>query len=132
MQKEDYGILNFLAIKSDEVLTGNYYARLPETPNDIADEFQYDIVNEHDKAYSLVLNNLQTDRTTCVIKTNDNCGFKINGYVTTQDGILWQITSIGKQLVKAETKQALRWLKQTIETEYVLRLLEVDNPWDLQ
>ena len=45
-------------------------------------------------------------------KTNDDCGFKINGYIATQDGLFWQITGILKRLVKDENKQALRILKK--------------------
>ncbi len=132
MDKCDYGILNFLSIKVEEVLTATYYPRIPETPQDSGVEFQYDIVDEKDKAYSTLLNNLQTDNGTSAIKTNDMCGFKVNGYVATQDGSFWQITNVSKHLVKPNTKQALRLMKETAETEYLLRLIEVDNPLELK
>lgn len=132
MKKCDYGILNFFSIKDEEVLTGTYYNRMPETTQDYGIEFQYDIVDENNKAYSTILNNLKSDKGTSAIKTNDMCGFKIDGYVATQDGSFWQITEIVKHLVRPNTKQALRLMKQTAETEYVLRLIEVDNPWELK
>ena len=124
--------LNFLVVKDEEVLSGTYYDRIPETPQDVGIYFTYDIVNEHDKSYSTILNNIKTDRGTATIKTNDECGFRIDGYLTTQEGTLWQITGLGKQLVKPENKQALRLLKETAETEYILRLIEVENPWELK
>jgi hypothetical protein len=132
VMRNDYGILPFLVVKDEEVLTATYYNRIPETPQDVGDEFQYDIVNEKDKTYSTILNGLQTDRATCSIVTDDDCGFKINGYVATQEGSFWQITNIVKRLVRKENKQALRFMKETAETEYLLGLVEVDNPWELK
>ena len=124
--------LDFLQIKDEEVLTGTYYKRRPLTLADGGDVFQYDIVDESDTSYSNILNNLQTEKSVQTIKTNDVCGFKVKGYVVTQDGLFWQITGILKKMVKPENKQALRILKQTIETEYILRLIEVDNPMGLK
>ncbi len=133
-------LLNLLSIKDEEVLTGTYYDRLPIQSNipvpvsdsDYGIKFQYDIVDEHDRFYSTLLGNLQTENGSCTIKTNDMCGFTVNGYIATQDGSFWQITGIVKRLVKLSTKQALRYLKETAETEYVIRLNEIDNPWELK
>lgn len=124
--------LDFLTVKDEEVLTGNYYKRRPITTEDGGLPFSYDIVNESDKNYSTIINNLQTEQVVQTIRTNDLVGFKIKGYVVTQDGILWQITNIMKRLAKPENKQALRILKQTIETEFVIRLIAVDNPMELK
>lgn len=124
--------LDFLTVKDEEVLTGTYYKRRPITTEDGGLPFSYDIVNESDKNYSTIISNLQTEQVVQTIRTNDLVGFKIKGYVVTQDGILWQITNIMKRLAKPENKQALRILKQTIETEFVIRLMAVDNPMELK
>lgn len=124
--------LDLLTIKDEEVLTGTYYNRCPKTTADEGISFSYDIVDESDRNYSKLLDNLQTEQVMQTIKTNDLCGFKTKGYVVTQDGIFWTITGIIKRLVKHENKQALRVLRQTIETEYVIRLLQVDNPMELK
>lgn len=124
--------LDFLTIKDEEVLTGTYYSRMPITLSDEGIRFSYDIVDENNRAYATMLNTLQTEQAVQTIKTNDLCGFKVKGYVATQDGLFWQITGIIKRLVKRENKQALRLLKQTIETEYVIRLINVDNPMGLK
>ena len=124
--------LDFLQIKDEEVLTGTYYARRPLITADTGIRFQYDIVDESDKSYATILNNLKTERTLQTIKTNDMCGFKVNGYIVTQDGDFWQITGIIKRLVKPENKQALRILKQTVETTYIIRLMQVENPMELK
>ena len=124
--------LDFLAVSDEEVLTGTYYNRRPKTIDDSGQPFQYDIVNESDSSYAKVLDAIETVREIMTITTNDDCGFKIKGYISTQDGSFWQITGIVKKLVKQENKQALRWLKKTIDTEYIIRLLQVDNPWGLK
>lgn len=124
--------LDFLQIKDEEVLSGTYYSRRPITTSDKGIRFQYDILDESNKSYTTLLNNLQTETELQTIKTNDMCGFKVKGYVATQDGLLWQISGIIKRLIKPENKQALRILKQTIETEYILRLIKVDNPMELK
>lgn len=124
--------LDLLTIKDEEVLTGTYYNRRPKTTADVGISFSYDIVDESDRNYSKLLDNLQTEQVMQTIKTNDLCGFKTKGYVVTQDGRFWTITGIIERLVKRENKQALRVLRQTIETEYVIRLLQVDNPMELK
>ena len=124
--------LDLLAVSDDEVLSGTYYNRRPKTTEDVGVDFKYDIVDEKNESYSKVLDAIETVKSIQTIKTNDECGFKIKGYVVTQTGEMWQITSIVKRLIKPENKQALRVLKKTIETEYVLRLIEVENPWGLK
>lgn len=124
--------LDFLTIKDEEVLSGNYYEEYPMLPSDASEPFQYDIVEETDRSYIKLLDTIKGERAVCTIKTNDNCGFKINGYIATQDGLFWQITGVLKKLVKEDNKQALRILKQSIETEYIIRLIGVDNPKGLK
>ena len=126
---DDY--LSLIKNDEEEVLEGKYYARRPVLPADVGLEFSYDIVNESDRTYAKLLDNLQTETSLLTIKTNDAKGFKVKGYIVTQDERLWQIQGI---IVKrmTENRQALRILKETNETEYVLRLTEVANPWGLK
>ena len=125
-------LLNFLIPQSDEVLKGTYYSKLPKTPNDNGVEFRYDIVDESDRSYSKILDNLRAEQALQTIKTNDVCDFKIKGYIATQEGDFWQITGIIKRLVLKESKHALRLMKETASTEYVIRLIGVENPWGLK
>ena len=124
--------LNFIIGKSDEVLTGSYYPKLPKTPMDTSIKFNYDIVNDNDLSYSKILDNIKTEQALQTIKTNDICDFKINGYVVTQDGEFWQIQGILKRTVVKENKQALRFVRETPATEYIIRLLGVENPMELK
>ena len=124
--------LSLLTVKGEEVLKGTYYARRPITPEDAGIRFSYDILNEPRSSYANILGTLNTVSSTQTIKTNDLCGFKVKGYCVTQDGGLWQIQEIEKRLLAKKNKQALRIIQKTIETEYVLRMVEVDNPWGLK
>lgn len=124
--------LDFLTAKDDEVLTGTYYNRRPKTPKDRGVGFSYDIVDEGDRSYSKLLDSLEAELSLQTIKSKDYCCFKVKGYVVTQEGGLWQITGIIKRLVHPETKEALRILRETASTEYVIRLIEVQNPWGLK
>ena len=127
------GLLEFLKDKSEEVLTANYYPTLPRTPNLAQPKpFSYGIVNESDKSYAKLLSEVQTTLKTMTIHTDDNNGYKVDGYVATQDGSLWAITGIVESLVNENTKQALRLVKKTIQTRYVLRLVGIDNPMGLK
>lgn len=117
--------------EEDEVLTGTYYKIKPITANDTGKEFSYDVVEDASITWGKLLDTLQANSSVVAIKTNDACGFKINGYVALQEGGLYQISNIIKRYNKTN-KQALRFLKQTIDVEYVIRLYEVDNPMELK
>lgn len=122
--------LDLLHIKDEEVLSGTYYARRPKTPQDSGVPFEYDIVSEPRSNYGNIISNLNGVLSYQTIRTNDLVDFKVKGYCVTQEGGLWQIEEITKQLVTTNNKQALRNIKQ-IETERILRMIEVDNPWGL-
>ncbi|MBO7214004.1 MAG: hypothetical protein J6V66_00755 [Clostridia bacterium] len=124
--------LDSMKIMDEEVLTGTYFEQIPETPKDKGVFFEYDIVDESDKSYARLLNNIQTEETFQTIKTDDSIDFKVKGYVVTQDGLLWQIAGIIKRLKHDGNKEALRIIKETIQTSRIIRLTQVENPWELR
>ena len=124
--------LNFFTNKEQEVLKGTYYSRQPKKPTDEGVPFNYDIVNESDRSYAKLLDSLESDRTYQTISTNDIPNLEIGGYVTTQEGGLWVIINFVSHLAVQDNKQALRFVKKTVATEYVVRLMQVDNPWGLK
>lgn len=123
--------LDFIVPKDDEVYWGTYYSKRPKSYKNYGIGFAYDVLDPNDKSYSKLLDTLKADKATLTIKTNDMCGFAIGGYIATQDGEFWQINSILKR-DNPENKQALRILTNTIDTEFVLRLINVENPMDLK
>ena len=125
------GYLKFMSDSSDEILSGEYFSMLPNLPNVKGVKFHYDVVNDYDTNYAKLLDTVVAPIKTMTIKTNDNCGFTINGYVKGQDGNLWQVTGVLETLVNNNNKQALRLRKRTIQTLYVVRLIGIDNPWEI-
>lgn len=126
------GLTDVLKLHFEERLSATYYPRMPENPRDNSESFHYDIVNESDRQYAKLLNNIQTEATVMTIKTDDKIDFKTTGYIATQDGLFWQIQGVIKNLKHENTKEALRFLKETVQTSYIIRLVEVDNPWELK
>ncbi len=124
--------LDLLSIKTEEVLKGTYYDRRPLTPMDYGIKFAYDIMDEPRSSYGNLINVLNTTISYQTIKTNDLCGFKVKGYCATQEGGLWQIQEIEEHLVSKKNKQSLRLVTKSIETVYILRMIKVDNPWELK
>ena len=122
--------LDLMDIKNNEVFNGKYYKDRPQTPLDVPKEFNYDVVNPNDRTYSKILNNLEADNATHAIKTNDFCDFRVNGYVVTHDGLWWQIT--GFQVIPSKNKQAYRFMVDVVGTEYLLRLIQVENPMEIK
>ena len=125
--------LDFIrSTKAEEVLTGTYYVRRPLTTQDVGIRFNYDIVDESDRSYSTLLNNIEEVYEIQTIKTSDLKDVNVKGYVVTQDGVMWQVSGAIKRLINQNSKQALRFLKRTNETEYIMRLVKVENPWGLK
>lgn len=121
----------FLSIKDKKYLTGTYYARRPITASDSGESFEYEAINTHSQEYRTILNSILADNVVMGIKTVASLPFKIKGYVATQDGEFWQITAIQKAIQSAETEEALRIFREA-ETETVLSLIQVDNPFELK
>ena len=55
--------------------------------------FEYEIIEEPQKSYGMVMNNIIRDETSTVIKSTYDWGYKTASYIVTQDDTLWQITS---------------------------------------
>lgn len=126
------GVTDEMKLHFEEVLTATYYEKYPELPRDKGVRFGYDIVDESDRQYAKLLDNIKGERTVITIKTDDDIDFKTTGYIATQDGGFWQIMGVVKYIKHQNTKEALRFLKTTIQTSRIMRLIEVENPMQLK
>ena len=126
------GVTDEMKLHFEEVLTGSYYEKYPKLPRDKGVRFGYDIVDESDREYAKLVDNIKGERVVMTIKTDDNIDFKITGYITTQDGLFWQITGVIKRVKHENTKEALRFLKTTIQTSYLIRLINAENPMEIK
>jgi hypothetical protein len=121
----------FMSIKDEEYLSGVYYKSYPNTTNDYGEEFTYTIVNPKSREYRSLITNLQGDGATLTIKTRKDSAFSVNSLVRTQDGLLWQISSVNINPQTEEGKETLRLFKTTSQTERIIRLIEIENPMNI-
>jgi hypothetical protein len=124
-------MLDLLNPKNDYYFTGYYYPHYPSTPEDGRVTFNYRQINPYSRAFATVMNTVRLDAETYAIRTNEDCGFEIKGYISTQDGKFWLIEEIihNEQVPGAE--EALRLFKSVVQSEYLMRLVKMDNPWEV-
>lgn len=127
-----FDFLNCEVLQDDFCMEGNYYARRPVNYTDAPILFTYTQVDPQSKDYNRIMSNIRADSQRCAIRTNTAIDFQVKGYVSTQDGVFWQIESVSKSVEVEKTKEALRVIKEPPAVEYVLRLLAVENPWGLK
>lgn len=119
--------LDLLVPTDTEYATGYYYAQLPITPESTCNVFKYETINPYSRRFDTVLNNLRADSESCAIKTNDDCGFQIGGFISTQDGELWIIRQIIRGTQIKGKEEQLRLLKRSTATESTLFLEKIEN-----
>lgn len=116
----------------EKTLLGSYYA----TQQDKAIAFDYEIIDPKTVDFDTMQNLSVSQFSTTAIKSNDPFWQDImrekkKGFVALQTGGLFEITQIRQDTGKV-SKEAYRTQTLPIGTEYVLRLVEVDNPFNLK
>jgi predicted phosphatase len=127
-------MLDFLDIingKIDKTLEGTWYQKNQPSPQDAGQPFDYEIIDPKSRSYQMLIGNLSGTGNVLVIKTNDPYEWKEKTFVALQDERLYIIESIREDLENVN-KEAFRLLKDVIGIEYILRLIEVDNPYGLK
>lgn len=131
-------ILDLLSGRAAQTLPATYYAKRPETvlfPTTEADLYKLDHGGQpidveilDPRSYSL--RSLFADITDTggylAVKTRDQICYKIGGYIATQDAKLYIIDAVTVD-TSAASKQAMRFNPIPLGTEYILRLMEVEN-----
>jgi hypothetical protein len=128
-------MFDFFKDRSDEFMTGYYWVKYPSPTVHQEEEgrisFNYSKAAARQKTYNTELQNLRLDTERYSIKTCDDCGFKIGGYVSTQNGAFWIIEDIVADEQTTETEEALLMWKESEKTERVIRLRRYQNPWEI-
>ena len=92
-------------------------------------KFNYEFVSPYSRTYRVACGNMQTfEAGETTVRTNDDVGFKNGGYIMLQNGQLYTILQVATDF-QAASKQALRFLGVPLGTEYVIRMVTVENPW---
>ena len=118
-------ILDFLENKDGYFCKG-YYRKYKDSD---AQYFTYKVITNANERFDSLVNNLMNVANTMVIQTPFNINFEVNGYITTQDGNLYLIETVQKDI---KNSRALMYFKESAKTEYILGLIKQDNPMELQ
>lgn len=123
--------LNFITPKDKEYMTGYYYERRPVSPDDGRMTFRYSRLDPYARVFDTALGQMRLDRETYSLKTRIGLPWKVNGYISAQDGRFYQIVEILEDNQPRGSEEVLRLFKRAPETEYTIRLIKVDNPWGI-
>lgn len=125
-------ILDIMNPKQQFTLTGKYFSERPDGPDAGGEEFNYEYVDPYTKTWRTLFANIQAGAGETAIRTDDQLEFKEGkGMVILQDGTAYLIEQKRTDYSSAP-KQAFRVLPVPIGTEYVLRLVAVEEPWGVQ
>ena len=124
--------LDFMKGKFNKTFAGKYFKDLPEPENDVCHKpITYEIVQPGEKTYRQLISNLNDTRAVYqVIKTSLNYGFEPGEYILTAEGILSQIASVRDDF-SAASSEAARLSVIPPGREFILALIQIDNPWGI-
>ena len=126
-----HDILDVMNPKQRFTATANYFAEPLNSPEIGAKQFNYEYVNPLSNTYRRLFANIQGTAGEVAIRTDDQLKFKINGIIKTQDGRTFKILQVETDY-QAANKQVMRLLGTPVSTQYVIRLVSVDDPWGIQ
>ena len=125
--------------KERQTRKGRYYKKLPDAriyttnaehldPDAVPVPFVYEVIDPSSYEYKHILQNVISGQAaTLTIKTNQNKGWQTRSHVVTMEGELHLIVSVTPD-TRAVTPEAAGMFAHPIGTEYILRLLKVENP----
>ena len=131
--------LDLMQGKFYQLETGKYYKRLPKAttpgsgemqdPDTVGIPFDYETLDPTEWHYKQLLQNIiDAQGATVTIKTKSALEWRNNGYIVAMSGNLYRIISVTED-VRAATPEARALFAMPVGTDFVIRLIEVDNPW---
>lgn len=125
--------LDLFTPRSRFTATGTYWEDRPDSAvSDGGKKFNFEYVSPYSKTYLVAFGNMQNfESGETAVRTNDDIGFKNGGYIMLQDGRLYVILEVSTDF-QAANKQALRFLGVPLSTQYVIRMVNVPNPWGVK
>lgn len=123
--------LDLITLKTRFTASGRYYSEPVDGAETGAKHFSYEYVNPLSQTYRRLFANVQTEAGEVAIRTADNLGYKTDGIVILQNGKTFRIIQTETDY-QAAPKQALRLFGNPSGTQYVMRIIEVQNAWSKQ
>jgi hypothetical protein len=100
---------------------------MPTDPAEKGIPFDYEIIDPTEKHFQMLMGNIDASQgRTMAIKSNDPLNWLVDGFVLTQDNVLYTINAVREDLGNSQ-KQSARYVRDIIGKEYVLRLVEREN-----
>ena len=124
-------ILDILQGRYHQLHAGRYYDRLPHTNQTYKEPilFEFEYVDPSSWSYrQLIANLVDTEAADVSIKTKDKF-FKVGKYITIE-GKLYKIVSVLQDHSSA-ARESAAFLPIPVGIDYVIRLVEMENPWGL-
>lgn len=133
--------LDLMQGKFYQLETGKYYKKLPtarvpektirQDPDTVGIPFDYETLDPTEWHYKQLLQNIiDAQGATVTIKTKSALEWRNNGYIVAMSGTLYRIISVTED-VRAASAEARALFAVPVGTDYVIRLVEVDNPWGI-
>lgn len=109
-----------------------YYPQEVDSPDIGGARFTYEYVDPLSHTYRKLFGNIQSTQGEgeVTIRTNTRLEYARGAYVKTQDGKYFQIIQMMTDF-SAANKQAMRLVPVPVSVEYVIRMVEVDDPWGI-
>lgn len=93
--------------------------------------FRFEYMQNANRRFEQVINNLIVEQGVVTIMTNDNLPFKVNKYVVFKDGSKYLIREYYK--VQDELNPQINyWKKGNPNTQYIIALIEIENAEELK
>ncbi len=126
-----FDTLDVLNPKTRFTASARYYPERLNSPDVGYDSLNFEYVNPYSNTYRRLFANVQTAAGQVAIRTDDQNNYKVGGFIILQDNKAYQILEVLTDY-QAANKQVLRLFGAPVSVEYVIRMLEVDNPWSVQ
>lgn len=121
--------LDLFTPRSRFTATGKFWTERPDSADEGGTEFNYEYVDTSTRAYRRLYANYQSfEAGEVAIRTNDLLPWNAKCYFMTAEGALYRILDVQKDY-QAAPKQAMRLLGTPFGTEFVIRAVNVENPW---
>lgn len=110
----------------------NYYEQTIDDPSVGGQSFRFEYVEPLSNTYKRLFGNIQSTDTEgeLTIRTNNHLPFRVESYIVFPDSRAFQIVQVMKDVQRAP-KQALRLFPTPVGTEYVIRMVRIENPWGI-
>lgn len=132
-------LMDILKGRFNQTNPGTYYEKLPvtiianATATDLYEQqsgiaIDYEELDPTSWTFKNLIGNISDKKAaTAAIKTKDALDYKPSEYIVLADGRLCQIVSVSRD-ISSSPKEALRLFSVPLDTEYIIRLIEVPNP----